>query len=185
MNDILQAAVQLRDFCKQRHWAFCVIGGLAAIRWGEPRATQDVDISLLVDFGDEARFADELLQTYAPRRADARQLSVERRVLVLRAPNGTPLDVAFAALPYEQRMMARATDYDFAPGIALPTASAEDVIVQKSFAGRPRDWHDVQRIIDRRGELIDWTLVFDELEQLREIADDPLMVDKLQAMRKV
>jgi hypothetical protein len=184
MNDILQAAVQLRDFCKQRRWPFCLIGGLAAIRWGEPRATQDVDISLLVDFGDEARFADELLECYAARRADARAVAIDHRVLVLRSPNGTPLDVAFAALPYEQRMMARATDYDFAPGVALPTASAEDIVIQKAFAGRHQDWHDVQRIIDRRGELINWTLIFEELEQLREVADDPLMIDKLQAMRK-
>lgn len=41
MNEILSAAKELGDFMRQRQWEYCIIGGLAVIRWGEPRLTQD------------------------------------------------------------------------------------------------------------------------------------------------
>jgi hypothetical protein len=37
-------------------------------------------------------------------------------------------------MPFEESAVARATPYEFAPGIFLVTASAEDLIVMKAFA---------------------------------------------------
>src|SRR5438552_3575923 len=31
-------------FCQEQGWRFCIIGGLALQRWGEPRLTRDIDI---------------------------------------------------------------------------------------------------------------------------------------------
>ncbi len=56
---VLAAAVEVQDFCQQRKWRFCFIGGGAVQRWGEPRLTQDVDLTLLTGFGDEEMFTDE------------------------------------------------------------------------------------------------------------------------------
>jgi hypothetical protein len=39
MNAIVEAAVEIQNFLQARGWRFCVIGGLAVIRWGQPRAT--------------------------------------------------------------------------------------------------------------------------------------------------
>jgi len=44
------------------------IGALAVIRWGEPRLTQDVDLTILTGFGGEARYIDALLQRFTGRR---------------------------------------------------------------------------------------------------------------------
>lgn len=35
---------------------FCFIGGLALLRWGEPRTTRDTNLTLLTGFGGEERF---------------------------------------------------------------------------------------------------------------------------------
>ena len=43
MKGLLQAAVQLQSFFLNYDWPFCFIGGLAVLRWGEPRLTQDVN----------------------------------------------------------------------------------------------------------------------------------------------
>jgi hypothetical protein len=45
--ELIQAAEQFQEFCASQHWRFCFIGGLAVQRWGEPRFTADVDLSLL------------------------------------------------------------------------------------------------------------------------------------------
>jgi len=39
----------------ERHgWRFCFIGGVANFRWGTPRLTDDLDLTLLTGFGAEA-----------------------------------------------------------------------------------------------------------------------------------
>ncbi len=53
MNAIFTAAKEVCDFMKARRWKFCVIGGLAVQRWGEPRLTQDADLTLLTGFEHE------------------------------------------------------------------------------------------------------------------------------------
>ena len=47
MIDLFQVANQLQDFLWQQRWNFCYIGGIALQRWGEPRVTQDIDLTLL------------------------------------------------------------------------------------------------------------------------------------------
>jgi len=47
MERLIKIAADLLDFCQAESWRACVIGGLAVQRWGEPRLTRDVDLSLL------------------------------------------------------------------------------------------------------------------------------------------
>ena len=47
MNGLYQTAAQVQEFCQSRGWQFCFIGGLAYIRWAEPRQTSDVDLTLM------------------------------------------------------------------------------------------------------------------------------------------
>jgi hypothetical protein len=42
---VLAAAEQVQQLCQQHGWRFCFIGGVAVQRWGEPRLTQDVDLT--------------------------------------------------------------------------------------------------------------------------------------------
>jgi hypothetical protein len=53
MNPILEAARDFQTFCETNGWKFCFIGGLAVQRWGEPRQTQDADLTLITGFGQE------------------------------------------------------------------------------------------------------------------------------------
>ncbi len=55
MNPIFAAAYDLQTFCEGAGWLFCFVGGIAVQRWGEPRFTQDADLTLLTGFGDEER----------------------------------------------------------------------------------------------------------------------------------
>jgi hypothetical protein len=112
MKPVLEAANELSDFCERREWSFCIIGGLAVIRWGRARVTADVDITLLTGFGAEAAYVDALLNAYSPRRDDAREFALVSRVLLLQTPGGIGLDIALAGFPFEQRLIERATHYE-------------------------------------------------------------------------
>jgi hypothetical protein len=183
MNELFDAARDLQAAFEARGWRFCFIGGLAVLRWGEPRFTGAVDVTLLCPFGSEDNVAQPLLASgYAGRISDAREFARRSRVLLLHAPNGVPIDIALAALPFEERMIERSTLFEFEPGFALRTCSAEDLIVLKLFAFRPRDVLDVETIVTRQPTL-DWAYIEENLQPLAEIKGDPTILTTLDRLR--
>jgi hypothetical protein len=184
MNGLFAAAREAQQFFRGRRWRFCIIGGLAVARWGHPRATQDVDISLLAGLGREDKFVDPLLREFAGRMPDARAFALANRVVLCRASNGVALDIALAAFPFEEQVIARATPYAFASRLKLVTASAEDLVVLKAFAGRDQDWADVRGIVERHGDQLDWDYVRLELSGLRELKEDAGTLERLDELRR-
>ena len=67
MNELLEAAREIQEVAGSCRWQFCFIGGLALQRWGEPRFTRDVDLTLLTGFGGEEVYVDRLLLHFSPR----------------------------------------------------------------------------------------------------------------------
>jgi hypothetical protein len=130
--------------------------GLAVLRWGEPRFTRDVDVTLLCPFGREDEVSGPLLDLgYVGRISDAREFARRNRVLLLQSPNGIPIDVALAALPFEEGMVERSSLFELEAGSALRTCSAEDLIILKLFAFRPRDVLDAETIVVRQRAALD------------------------------
>ena len=150
-----------------------MIGGLAVQRWGDPRQTRDVDLTLLTGLGGEQRFVDPILVRYRPRFPEARAFALERRVLLVETPNRIPIDIALGGLPYEARVVERSTPFAVEPAVTLVTCSAEDLVVLKAFAGRAQAWLDVEGIIVRQGPRLDRELVLAELQPLVELKEDP------------
>jgi len=184
MNPVLDAALEIQRFVQERGWRFCVVGGLAVQRWGEPRATQDVDISLLTGFGAEEPYIVELLAHFESRRPDAAPFALVARVLVLTSSNGIGVDVALAGIPFEERAIERASPFEFLPGVTLLTCSAEDLVVLKAFAGRPLDWRDVEGVLCRQFGELDWPYIYEELTPLATAKEEPEIVDQLRALQR-
>jgi hypothetical protein len=99
MSALFDAALDLQQLLDTRGWRFCLIGGLAVLRWGEPRFTRDVDVTLLCPFGQEDEISAPLL--------DVREFARRSRVLFLQSGEGVPIDIALAALPYEEDLIER------------------------------------------------------------------------------
>ena len=168
MNPIFSAAIDVERFCDRQGWRFCFIGALAVIRWGEPRLTQDVDLTVLTGFGGEERYIDALLGRFHGRREDARQFAVQYRVLLLDA-GAVPIDVALGAMPFEERAVSRATAWSLSDEHTIRTCCAEDLIVLKAFAGRDKDWLDVEGVVVRQGKRLDAGVILDELAPLLDL----------------
>jgi hypothetical protein len=106
---VMAAAAEVEAFCQNQGWRFCFIGGIAVQRWGMPRFTQDVDLTLLTGFGSEQAFVDPLLKQFSGRIRDARQFALDHRVLLARTAGGVDLDFALGALPFEEGSVSRAS----------------------------------------------------------------------------
>jgi len=180
MNEVFAAALELQTVLQNQQWRFCFIGGIAVQRWGEPRFTDDADVTLLTGFGREDEFVRHLLGCFAPRRPDARDFAIRNRVLLLKNSSGIPLDVALGALDFEVRSVERASPFRFAGGQLLITCSAEDLVVHKCFANRDQDWLDVERTLTRQWATLDLDLVRRELGPLAELKEGPEIITRLE-----
>ena len=183
METIFEAARDLQDYCDQHGWQSCFIGGLAVQRWGEVRVTRDVDLTLLTGFGTEASYVETLLAKYASRHPDPLRFARTSRVLLLNSAGGIGLDISLGALPFEERMIARATPFEFSPGLAIRTCSAEDLLILKLFASRPLDLRDAEGIALRHKAELDWAYIEEQLLPLAEAKEDPQILRALARLR--
>ena len=182
MNPLFAAAAEIQNFLQRTGERYCFIGGIALQRWGEPRLTRDVDLTLLCPYGAEAQAVDPLLARFAHRIPEARAFALEHRVLLLLSATGIPIDIALGGIPFEERCVARATEFDFGE-VSLLTCSAEDLVVLKAFAGRPQDWLDIETVAIRQRIVLDWNLIFEELEPLAAVREVPGISDRLRQLR--
>jgi len=182
MNPIFAAALEVETICRTRAFRFCFIGGLAVQRWGQPRMTIDVDLTLLTGFGGEEPYVDALLAALAPRIPDARGFALQHRTLLAFAANGIHVDISLGAMPFEEHSVTRATPFAISASESVTTCSAEDLIVHKAFAGRDKDWLDVRGIITRQAGHLDRELVLTELRPLLELREDSETESRLRAL---
>lgn len=177
---VLAAAEEVQQFCQQQGWRFCFIGGVAVQRWGEPRLTQDVDLTLLAGFGREEAYIDACLSQLQPRRGDARDFALKYRVLLVRTHSGVDVDIALGGLPFEERSIQRSSPWAWEGTHFLTTCSAEDLVIHKSFAGRDLDWSDVERVLTRQHGRLDLSLIRLELRPLLDLKGDDQAMEKLE-----
>ncbi len=104
------------------------------------------------------------------------------RVLLVSASNGVDLDISLAALPFERGMIERASPYAYTPDCELITCSAEDLIVLKAFADRPKDRMDVEGIVIRQKARLDVTYIFHQLTPLCELKENKQILEKLRQL---
>lgn len=184
MTRLVMLAAELQSLLDANSWKNCLIGALVLQRWGEPRLTKDVDLTVLTGFGGEESVVDLLLARFAGRRPDTREFALQNRVLLIQSVDGIGMDVALGGLPFEERVMERASDFDFTPECRLRTCSAEDLVVMKAFANRERDWLDVETVLIRQERRLHWTQIMAELQPLSELKESPDIPERLERLRQ-
>jgi hypothetical protein len=181
MVGLVQTAKAVLGCLERAKIPACVIGGLAVQRWGEPRATQDVDLTALAPFGEESRTLDVLLSAFEPRVPDAREFAERYRVLRLRSDEGIGIDVSLAALPFELEVLVRSVDWLVEPGVSLRICSAEDLLVYKLIAARPRDLADIEGIVRAQHSWLDIGRVRANTSELAEALEAPDLLAPFEA----
>ncbi len=179
MNTLLLAGGRVQEIFENHGWSFCFIGGVANFRWGTPRLTNDLDLTVLTGFGGEAAYAAALLAEFESRITDAVQFAVQNRVLLLRTPDGFGIDVALGAMPFEANSIDRSSKIELVRGAVLRTCSAEDLIVHKAFAARPQDWVDIEGVVLKQRGRLQWAQIWSDLAELAELKNEPELLAEL------
>lgn len=183
MRDIFEVAVWVHERLTSLGLVHGFIGGLALQAWGEARVTRDVDVAVMTGFGNEREVVERILGAIPSRHPDPVEFALANRVILAQSPEGIGIDIGLSAFPYEEHMLARCVEVELLPGVELPLAGPEDLIIQKVFAGRPRDWEDVRGIIARQGSRLDWVLIEQELVPLLGLVEEPERFTSLLQMR--
>ncbi|MFQ6101737.1 MAG: nucleotidyl transferase AbiEii/AbiGii toxin family protein [Anaerolineae bacterium] len=180
MNEQECAAWELHAFLTRRNVSYVIIGGLAVQRWGEPRFTQDVDVTAVFPLDDPVPLLQELTAHFPARLPDAVDFARRNRVLLVRASNGVSLDISLGLPGYEEEVMARAVDWELEPGKVVRLCAAEDLIIHKAVAGRPQDLRDIEGIIYRQGPTLDPATIRRWLEAFAEVLAQPDLPERFE-----
>lgn len=143
-----------------------VFGAQAALIWGRPRLTTDVDVTVecrvptreLVEALDKGGFSLRVDGTDA-------FIDATRVVPFEHRASGLALDVVLAGPGLEERFLERAVPVDIA-GTVVPFISPEDLVVTKLLAGREKDIDDVRGVFAERGSALDVSRIRTTLELL-------------------
>ena len=87
------------------------------------------------------------------------------------------VDMLVAVLPYEEQAVRRAEMIEV-EGLSLPICTAEDLIIHKAIADRPKDWLDIEKILLRQGAKLDVGYVRSWLIQFADALEKPTLVEQ-------
>lgn len=164
---------------------FMLIGGQAVLLHGRPRLTEDIDITLGLDpaaWLTIRQACTDLQLDPLPQQLEA--FVKETFVLPARhAPTGLRVDFIFSTTPYERHAIARAVRVDVG-GELVPFATAEDLIIHKLFAGRPRDLEDVVGVMRRSGDRLDWRYLETWIAEFAKVPGREQMPDLFTQVRR-
>jgi predicted nucleotidyltransferase len=183
-------AASFDDFCracldllKARRTKYIVVGGVAVTALGEPRFTADLDVIVFLDDKGIRR----LLTDAVDRGFDvheATELAALAEGRALRMKRGQfHFDVIVRSLFIEDQALAHASTIKvFRRAVRFP--SAEDLLVLKLVAGRPRDLLDAEGIVRRHARTLDRPYVERTLARVCELAADTQFLDRWRAIEK-
>lgn len=83
-STLWDSSVQLQRYLDDEKYDFCFIGGIAHQRWGEPRVTEHLDLTLMTEFGREKPVIESILKRFQARIPDPVQFALQSRVSLLR-----------------------------------------------------------------------------------------------------
>lgn len=151
---------------------YMVIGGLANIIWGEPRATLDIDVTVWVLEPQIPEFVAILERHFTPLVENPSAFIRDTRVLPLEGANGVRIDVIFGLLAFEEEAIARAATVEIA-GVPVRFCTAEDLILMKIVSDRERDLADAQAIVHRRLPQLDRGYLEPRIHELSRLLEKP------------
>ena len=164
------ALARIADFLDRANVPYMVIGGIANLVWGEPRATLDIDVTVLVGRDDLEVFLARVRSEYDVLVGDAAAFVRETRVLPIADRSGVRIDLVFGLRPFEEEAVRRAVDIDTGER-SVRVCTAEDLILMKIISDRPRDLDDARAIVGCRLGSLDLAHLEPRVEEMAHLLE--------------
>jgi hypothetical protein len=182
MSELDHALVTLSSWLTENKILHMVIGGFAVTVWGEPRFTRDLDVTLSVPPERFQQAIDLISKRFTSLSGDPLKFASETRVLPVMVES-VPVDLIFAALPYEEDAIARARPIRVSDG-TVPICSPEDLILHKIVSQRPRDHEDIEGVFRYRHAELDYGYLDPRVEELADALSDRNLLDWYRGLRQ-
>jgi predicted nucleotidyltransferase len=169
----------------RRKIPYMIIGGQAVLLYGRPRLTRDIDITVGVDtdkFTSIEGVCKKLkLKILVENPHDFAQ---NTKVLPTEEPDSkVRVDFIFSFTSYEAQAIANAKQV-FIDDYPVRFASCEDVIIHKMVAGRAIDEEDVQSILAKNKDAIDFKHIEKWLSEFGKIAEHEGILERFNGLLK-
>lgn len=96
---------------------------------------------------------------------------------------GIRVDLIFSTTPYEAQAIERAIRVEIADE-QVPFVTAEDLIIHKLFAGRPRDLEDAATVVRRKSSELDWDYMREWTETFAQVEGREDLPAQLEELRE-
>jgi len=147
---LIEAFILMNRFLQTHQVRYCLIGGLAAGYWGEPRFTRDMDFTVVSQSRSLSHLQDLLEQEgFGVNAKDKAELKVlQKGTLQFEA------DLILAETEYQDWVVQRAMPIPMFE-VKVPICSAEDLIILKLIANRRQDLLDIENVLKRHSKALD------------------------------
>jgi len=166
------ALAQLAALLEDTRVPYMVIGGLANIVWGEPRATLDIDVTVWLADTEIPGFVDRVRTAHRLLVDDPATFIEHTRVLPVETQSGVRIDLIFGQLPFEREAIDRAREVSLA-GTRARVCTPEDLILMKIVSDRDRDIADARALVKRRFSELDRTYLEPRIDELSSLLERP------------
>lgn len=161
---------------------YMLIGGLAVVVWGEPRATRDVDVTVDLGGVSPRDFVAVARRVGEPLAEDPEDLAERGRVIPVLTPAGVAVDLVLALLSFEIEAIRRAVPINV-EGRHVRVCGAEDLLLHKVVSERPRDHEDVIGILRRQARVLELDALDEAVATVSEELGEPQVRERWEAAR--
>lgn len=159
MNSLTRSLIEITGMFDRLGLSYAVMGGLAVRVYGIPRATYDIDFTLAIDrerlsalYERVESLGYSVPEAYTSGWVDEVGGMPLVKFRLSTDDNGIDIDVFLAESPFQQSILDR-RHREEVDGVALHIVSAEDLVLLKLIASRPRDIADVYDVLFIQGGL--------------------------------
>jgi len=156
---------------RERSVRWYLFGAQAAIVWGSPRLSADVDVTANLDRVALTDYIDTMRRSgFDVVFGDPEFVESTRVIPFVHRATRMPLDIVVAGSGLEEEFLERAISVVLS-GSTVPVISPEDLIITKILAGRPKDIEDIRGVINERRSSLDVARIRAVLKHLERALD--------------
>lgn len=179
---IFQALAAVSQWLNSEKLPHVIIGGIAVSLLTEPRATQDIDLTIWI----EDLPINEVLESagsfgFISRIENAAEFSAQARMLLLQhRESGVAIDLALGGLPFEKELIDSARTLTIG-NIEVRVADPEHLIISKAVPMRPIDVADIDKLLTYYPD-VDFERILAVVREFQILLDRPEYVNKLEEL---
>ncbi|MBC8186409.1 nucleotidyltransferase, partial [candidate division KSB1 bacterium] len=160
-NDLINILRSTTELFADKKINFCLAGGWAVGVWGAPRATEDIDLLILLEqneLNNISKILNIKFNVVQSHKLKFKSVTILRIILSLKNKKDLYiLDLILADTSYYQNILKRKIYIEF-EGTSIPLISLEDLIILKSISNRAQDQNDIKQLTTT-AKTIDWNYI--------------------------